>query len=76
MSDIFGRRLRAYRKLKRWTQSELAREIGVSIAIIGSLERGTRTPTGDLVKRLLPVLNVSEQELFADSSSQGTNGLR
>lgn len=66
MSDVFGRRLRAYRKLKHWTQSELATEIGVSIAIIGGLERGTRMPTPSQVKQLLRVLMVSEEELFGE----------
>lgn len=63
MSDVFGRKLRAYRKLKHWTQSELADEVGVSIAIIGSLERGTRVPTSDLLAKLQSVLNVTEEEL-------------
>jgi transcriptional regulator with XRE-family HTH domain len=73
MSDVFGRRLRAYRKLKHWTQSELATEIGVSIAIIGGLERGTRMPTPALVKQLQRVLMVSEEELFGgdDAPSDG-----
>lgn len=66
MSDVFGRKLRAYRKLKHWTQSELADQVGVSIAIIGSLERGTRRPTADLVRKFQEVLQVSEQELYGD----------
>ncbi|MDQ0190132.1 helix-turn-helix transcriptional regulator [Alicyclobacillus cycloheptanicus] len=66
MSDVFGRRLRAYRKLKRLTQAELAKELGVSISIIGSLERGTRVPPWDLFVRLIEVLNVTERELLGD----------
>lgn len=64
MSDAFGRRLRAYRKLKRLTQTELAEQVGVSISIIGSLERGTRAPTQELFGRLLRVLDVTESELL------------
>ncbi|MCL6517392.1 helix-turn-helix transcriptional regulator [Alicyclobacillus sp.] len=63
MSDVFARRLRAYRKLKHWTQAELASAVGVSVAIIGGLERGTRKPTPDLVARLTEVLQVTEAEL-------------
>lgn len=66
MSDVFGRKLRAYRKLKHWTQSELAVMVGVSVAIIGALERGTRTPTGEMLSRLQEVLMVSEAELPGD----------
>jgi transcriptional regulator with XRE-family HTH domain len=71
MSDVFGRKLRAYRKLKHWTQSELASEVGVSIAIIGSLERGTRTPTYELLQRIQSVLAVTNIELgLGESSSE------
>jgi transcriptional regulator with XRE-family HTH domain len=71
MSDVFGRKLRAYRKLKHWTQSELAKEVDVSVAIIGSLERGTRIPTKDILQKLKHVLCVSEQELFGIESDLG-----
>jgi transcriptional regulator with XRE-family HTH domain len=69
MSDVFGRKLRAYRKLKHWTQEELAIRVGVSLAIIGSLERGTRTPSPELLKRLERELTVSAAELFGEAES-------
>ncbi|MBX5437026.1 MAG: helix-turn-helix transcriptional regulator [Alicyclobacillaceae bacterium] len=64
MSDDFGRRLRAYRKLKHWTQAELARELGVSVAVVGSMERGTRLPSPEMVRRLTELLSVTEAELL------------
>ncbi|MCL6445053.1 MAG: helix-turn-helix domain-containing protein [Alicyclobacillus sp.] len=67
MSDVFGRRLRAYRKLKHWTQVDLAREIGVSVSIVGALERGTRMPDPSLLERLRTVLQVTDEELFGVS---------
>jgi transcriptional regulator with XRE-family HTH domain len=70
MSDIFGRRLRAYRKLKHLTQAELADLVGVSVAIIGGIERGTRIPTQPLVERLSRILQVHANELW------GTGELR
>ncbi|MFB5190459.1 helix-turn-helix domain-containing protein [Alicyclobacillus fastidiosus] len=66
MSDVFGRKMRAYRKLKHMTQIELAEHLGVSVAIVGSLERGTRTPSPQMIRRLTEVLNVTEAELFGD----------
>jgi transcriptional regulator with XRE-family HTH domain len=66
--DVFGRRLRAYRKLKHWTQIELAEKVGVSVAIIGGLERGTRYPNKALVERLCDVLQVSPAELLGEDS--------
>lgn len=70
MSDAFGRRLRAYRKLKNWTQIELAEELGLSVAVVGGLERGTRNPTKEIVVRLQRVLQVSEEELFGEDGRQ------
>ncbi len=63
MSDTFGRKLRAYRKLKHWTQVELADQLGVSVAIVGSMERGVRHPTPQLVRQLCRALQVTEAEL-------------
>lgn len=70
MSDLFGRKLRAYRKLKNLTQIQLANQLGVSVAIVGSLERGTRTPTAQLVKQISGVLLVSSAELFGEEDSE------
>ncbi len=64
MSDAFGRRMRAYRKLKRLTQAELADQLGVSIAIVGTLERGTRVPSRQMITHVAAALQVSEVELL------------
>ncbi|GMA57095.1 hypothetical protein GCM10025858_15980 [Alicyclobacillus sacchari] len=69
MSDVFGRKLRAFRKLKNLTQIELAEKLAVSVAIVGSLERGTRVPTPQLVGEISRILQVSEDELFGRSAS-------
>lgn len=69
MSDVFGRKMRAYRKLKHLTQIQLAEQLGVSVAIIGSLERGTRTPTPQMVAQLTRVLQVTEEELFGEQAA-------
>ena len=37
-----AQRIRAFRKFKGYTQNELADLLGVSIAILGAIERGTR----------------------------------
>lgn len=64
MSDVFGRRLRAYRKLKHWTQVDLANELGVSVAIVGAMERGTRLPSAPLMQQLCRLLDVTVEELL------------
>ncbi|WNQ11703.1 helix-turn-helix transcriptional regulator [Paenibacillus aurantius] len=58
-----AQRIRAFRKLKGYTQTELAEEIGVSIAIIGAIERGTRKADPRLIRRIAEALGVEEEEM-------------
>lgn len=68
--DSFTKRLRAYRKLKHLTQAEFAAALGVSVAIIGGLERGTRNPTETQLQKIEEILVVSRQDLgFVPSST-------
>ncbi|RXZ79311.1 XRE family transcriptional regulator [Paenibacillaceae bacterium] len=64
--DQLAQRLRAFRKLKGYTQQELAERLGVSVAVLGSLERGTRKPEAKLLERIAENLNISYQELTGD----------
>lgn len=63
MGEALGKRLRAYRKLKNLTQQELADLLGISIAIVGGIERGTREPSKDVLAKISRVLGVTEDEL-------------
>jgi transcriptional regulator with XRE-family HTH domain len=62
-------RIRAFRKLKGHTQTELAELLGVSIAVVGSIERGTRRADAKILKRISEVLDVGEEELVRVQSS-------
>lgn len=62
-AEKWGRRIRAYRKLKGFTQESFSKELGVSVSIIGEIERGNRLPTGDLIKKIGRTLNISIEEL-------------
>lgn len=66
LSDTFTKRLRAYRKLKNMTQRDLADALGVSVAIVGALERGTRIPNEMQLQQIARVLQVSRGELGVD----------
>jgi transcriptional regulator with XRE-family HTH domain len=59
-----ARRIRAFRKLKGFTQTELAESIGISIAIIGAVERGARKADPMLIRSISEVLGVEQQELL------------
>ena len=66
--DQMAQRVRAFRKLKGFTQQELAERLKVSVAVLGSLERGTRKPDPKLLERISETLGISYDELTADKS--------
>jgi len=66
--DQLAQRVRAFRKLKGFTQQELAERLEVSVAVLGSLERGTRKPDPKLLERISETLGISYKELTADNS--------
>ena len=59
-----ARRIRAFRKLKGFTQTELAESVHVSIAIIGAIERGAKKADASLIQRISEVLGVDQKELM------------
>jgi transcriptional regulator with XRE-family HTH domain len=60
-----AQRIRAFRKLKGYTQNELADQLGVSIAILGAIERGTRKPDSKIINNISNVLGIEPEELVA-----------
>lgn len=66
--DQLAQRVRAFRKLKGYTQLELASALDISVAVLGSLERGTRKPDPKLLERISEQLGISYEELTASDS--------
>ncbi|WP_141434206.1 helix-turn-helix domain-containing protein [Bacillus sp. 03113] len=62
-AEKWGRRIRAFRKLKGYTQQSFANALGVSIAIIGEIERGNRVPSKEIIQQITEKLNISIEEL-------------
>lgn len=62
-AEKWGRRIRAFRKLKGYTQESFAKELGVSVSIIGEIERGNRMPDESLIVKITYFLDVSIDEL-------------
>lgn len=63
-NNQLAQRVRAFRKLKGFTQLELAKELGVSVAVLGSLERGTRKNDPKLLNHIAKTLGISYEELM------------
>ncbi|QKS69668.1 helix-turn-helix transcriptional regulator [Paenalkalicoccus suaedae] len=60
--QLWGRRIRAFRKLKGMTQEDLASKVGVSVSVLGDVERGVRMPEEKLLKQVTKTLGVTYAE--------------
>lgn len=58
-----GRRVRAFRKLKGYTQQELADSVGISLAVLGAVERGNRRLEDQILIKIAAFLGVTVEEL-------------
>jgi transcriptional regulator with XRE-family HTH domain len=62
-TELWGRKIRAFRKLKGYTQETLANELDISISIFGEIERGNRLPSEELLAEIADILNITVEEL-------------
>lgn len=63
-NDHLALRIRAFRKLKGYTQQELADRLGVSVAVLGAIERGTRRADSKILEKIADTLGVGMDELL------------
>lgn len=63
-----AQRLRAFRKLKGYTQQELSNKIGISLAVLGAIERGNRLPEPNILIAVAQALGVTMEELRRDGN--------
>lgn len=49
---------------KGYTQEGFAKALGVSVSVLGEVERGNRSPSQDFVVEVAKALNVSIEELM------------
>ncbi|MDC3414843.1 helix-turn-helix domain-containing protein [Aquibacillus sp. 3ASR75-11] len=66
----WGKRIRAYRKLKGYTQVSFARKLGISVSVVGEIERSIRVPTKCVMQNICTTLNVSIEELMPKQDTQ------
>ena len=62
-AEKWGRRIRAYRKLKGFTQESFSKELGVSVSILGEIERGNRLPAEELLEKIVLSLKITKEDL-------------
>jgi transcriptional regulator with XRE-family HTH domain len=59
-----GKRIKAFRKLKGYTQVELAKKLGISLNVLGAVERGTKKVPEELINQIAETLNIEKRELL------------
>ena len=59
----FGKRLRALREERGWSQEEFADRAGLHRTYVSAVERGVRNPTLSVLERLAKALGVSMADL-------------
>lgn len=64
MSIKLGRRIRGLRRLKGFTQQELAEKIDISVSMLSHIERGLKKPRPYLLEKVASTLRVPPEELF------------
>ncbi len=72
--EAFGERIRAARKAKGLSQSELAQATGLCVNSVGMIERGKKCPTVYTVQRICDSLNIAPGELFGQAGEALRDG--
>lgn len=61
---LLGRRIRALRNMKGWTQEELGKEADVNYKFIGEIERGRQNPSLNVLYKIATAMQIDMSELF------------
>lgn len=67
-SAAVGQRIREYRRERRLTQTQLARQIGIQQSDLSRMEKGEYRVPLDLLLRILQAFELSMGEFFGDMS--------
>lgn len=60
-----GRRIKAFRKLKGYTQVGLAKKLEIPIITLGDVERGKQEVSVELLEQIADTLSISKQEIIS-----------
>lgn len=61
---FLGRRIRALRNIKGWTQQELGERAGINYKFLGEIERAQQNPSFNVLVKIAMALEVNLPELF------------
>ena len=64
VKKLFGNNLHSYRKLRGFSQEQLAEKLNISVKHLSTLETGKVFASADLIEKLSDILDVSISALF------------
>ena len=64
LKQIFGMNVHSYRKLKKFSQEQLAEMLEISVKHISTIETGKVFASAELIEKIANVLDVSLSALF------------
>lgn len=71
---VNGKRIKAYRKYKNWSQNELARRANVSRSYLAEIEQGVKSPRFLYAQAIADALDVSVDDLRRSANLSRTAG--
>lgn len=78
LAKYAGTKIKYFREQRNWTQTDLAKQLGIGKSAIANYESGTRQPKQDVLFSLSKVFHVSINEFFPypDNVKPITTGIR
>jgi transcriptional regulator with XRE-family HTH domain len=70
LRENFGRRIRALREAKGWSQERLGKEAGIGGKYVGMMERGEKAASFEVVEKLARALQTEIYLLFVPSKGK------
>lgn len=70
LAILVGANIAAYRKLRNWSQAELAERLEITAVSLSRIERGLAAPRFQTLEKLCQIFECSASELFISASEQ------
>jgi len=69
----FGRKVKHYRKLKHFSQEQLAEKLDVAPTTMSNIETGKGFVSADTLQKLTKILDINPYDLFIFSDEEASN---
>lgn len=68
LAVLVGANITAYRRLRNWSQAELAEKLEITAVSLSRIERGLASPRFQTIEKLCQIFGCSAADLFISSS--------